>query len=132
LPIDRGELAVTSTRAVFTGSKQIRQWAWPHIIGITHAPKGAWTVLDVSSRRRQFGVLYDDENRDQIRFSIDLAAAGARGGRDDLIRRLSDEIANTVSASPGLGTIRETESLEGAPERMDAPNLTEAKVSNDE
>ncbi len=125
-PIDRGELAVTNTRAVFTGSKQIRQWAWPHIIGIAHAPKGSWTVLDVSSRRRQFGVLYDDENREQIRFSLDLAAASAGDGRDGLIRRLSEEIASVVSASPGLGTIRENQSPE------DAPDLTEAKVSNDE
>jgi len=107
-PVDRGELAVTDHRAVFTGAKQIRQWAWPAIIGITHAGHGPWTAIDVSSRRRQFGLLYDDENREQIRFSIDLAVATARRSRQDLINRIEAAIAEEVLAVPELGTLHDT------------------------
>jgi hypothetical protein len=106
-PVDRGELALTGTRAVFTGAKQIRQWAWANIIGITHSDRGPWTALDVSSRRRQFGLLYDNGNREQIRFSIDLASATALASRDQLIARLSEEIeefARTVPDAPEAGT----------------------------
>ena len=107
-PVDRGELAVTDHRAVFTGAKQIRQWAWPSIIGITHAANGSWTAIDVSSRRRQFGLLYDDENCEQIRFSIDLAAATERGNRQDLINRIEADMASAVVAVPELGTLHDT------------------------
>ena len=99
-PVDLGELAVTDRRAGFTGAKQIRQWSWSSLIGITHAANGPWTTIDVSSRRRQFGLLYDNENREQIRFSIDLAVATARGTRDEVIDRIAGELAHAVSATP--------------------------------
>ena len=106
-PVDQGELAVTDRRAVFTGVKQIRQWSWPSSIGISHAERGPWTTIDVSNRRRQFGVLYDDENREQIRFSIDLAVANATGARDELVRHIESELDTVVSAAADLGIVEE-------------------------
>ena len=100
-PIDLGELAVTTTRAVFTGTKQIRQWAWPDLVRLEHAKLGPWTSISVSSRTRQFGVLYDDDHRDEIRFSIDLAIATAHGTREALIQRISAELSGTKTAHAG-------------------------------
>ena len=88
-PIDCGELVVTSIRAVFTGTKQIRQWIWADLAGVEHADDGPWTTIEVSSRSRTFGVMYDDDHRQEIRFAIELAVADTHGTRDRLIEHLA-------------------------------------------
>ena len=90
--IDQGELVVTTARAVFTGTKQIRQWSWTQLVDIDHADRGPWTSIRVSDRVRTFGVLYDTDHQDEIRFNIELAVAVAQGKRDALIHLLSDEL----------------------------------------
>jgi hypothetical protein len=102
--IDQGELVVTSTRAVFTGTKQVRQWVWSQLGGIEHAEHGAWTVITVTNRPRTFGIRYDKEHQDEIRFMIELAVATAQGTRDVLIHTLKDELSTTrtqLQASEG-------------------------------
>jgi hypothetical protein len=96
--IDQGEFVVTSTRAAFTGTNQVRQWAWSQLVGIEHASSGPWTSIDVANRRRSFGVRYDKKHQDEIRFSIELAVAAAQGTREHLIHALVDELS---ASGPG-------------------------------
>jgi hypothetical protein len=96
-PIDRGEFVVTTVRAVFTGTKQVRQWAWSALDAVEHSEHDPSTTITVSNRRRTFGVLYDDEHRAEIRFSIDLGVAAAKGTRDELVGRISGELTELQS-----------------------------------
>jgi len=91
-PIDHGELVITNPRALFTGTKQIRQWGWAQLVDIEHADNGSWTSIFVSDRSRAFGVLYDKGAQDEIRFNIELAVAVAQGKRDELIHVLTDQL----------------------------------------
>ena len=54
--IDQGEFVVTSTRAVFTGTKQVRQWLWSHLDGIEHADaaRGRSSPSPTGRRRSAF------------------------------------------------------------------------------
>ncbi|MGO9875356.1 MAG: hypothetical protein ACLPVY_16325 [Acidimicrobiia bacterium] len=99
-PIDQGELVVTTARAVFTGTKQIRQWSWSQLVDIEHADRGPWTSIRVSDRPRTFGVLYDKDHQDEIRFNIELAVAIVQGKRNALIDLLSDELRATQVGAP--------------------------------
>ena len=98
--IDRGEFDVTTTRAVFTGTKQIRQWVWANLVDIEHADSGPWTSMRVSDRQRTLGVLYDEDDRVEVRFGIELAVAIAQGKRDAFVRHLSDELDNARLRRP--------------------------------
>jgi hypothetical protein len=93
--IDQGEFVVTSTRAVFTGTKQVRQWLWSQLDGIEHAEAGPFTWIAVTNRQKRFGIRYNKEHQDEIRFIIELAVATAQGTRDFLIHTLKDEILAT-------------------------------------
>ena len=98
-PIDQGEFVVTTTRAVFMGAKQVRQWPWARLVRVEHGGSPPWSSIVVSNRKRTFGVLYDNEHRDEIRFGIDLAAATAQGTRDELVRRLTNELTAARAAT---------------------------------
>jgi hypothetical protein len=98
--IDRGEFVVTTTRAVFTGTKQIRQWVWTNLVDIEHAESGPWSSIRVSDRQRTFGVLYDDDDRVEVRFGIELAVALVQGRRDAFVRHLSDELHTARARRP--------------------------------
>jgi hypothetical protein len=99
-PIDQGEFAITTTRAIFMGPKQVREWAWSKLVGIEHADNVPWTSIAVSNRQKTSGVLYDTANEDRIRFSIDLAVATAQGTRDALVKELADELSAAQAALP--------------------------------
>ena len=82
---------------MFTGTKQIRQWHWSQLADVEHSEDGMWTRIEVSNRRRTFGVMYDREIQEQIRFSIDLAVANTEGTRAELVERISREIESTFT-----------------------------------
>jgi hypothetical protein len=101
--LDRGEFTVTTTRAVFRGSRQVRQWHWSKLGAIEHASLGPWTAIRVVNRRRVFGVLYDERHLDEFRFGIDLAVANAQHARYALIGRLTQE-QDAIRAAYSLTT----------------------------
>jgi hypothetical protein len=98
--IDRGEFVVTTTRAVFTGTKQIRQWIWANLVDIEHAESGPWTSMRVSDRPRTFGVLYDERDRVDIRFGIELAVAIVQDKREPFIRHFANQLENARARPP--------------------------------
>src|SRR5947207_4554976 len=98
-PIDTGTFTLTTTRAVFVGPKQTREWDWSKLLGITHAADAPWTAIAVSNRQKTSGVLYDAANEDVVRFNIDLAVALYRGERAALVSQLEAEL-NAAHAGP--------------------------------
>jgi hypothetical protein len=92
-PVDVGTFTITSTRAVFVGPEQTREWAWSKLLGVIHAVDAPWTAIAVSNRQKVSGVLYDNENADIVRFNIDLAVAIATGERDSLVKELEEDLA---------------------------------------
>jgi hypothetical protein len=105
MPVDVGTFTITSTRAVFVGPKQTREWAWSKLLGVTHAVEAPWTAIAVSNRQKTSGVLYDNENADAIRFNIDLAVAIATDEREGLVKELEADLEEARSdARPQLPT----------------------------
>jgi hypothetical protein len=90
--IDSGVFTLTTTRAVFVGSKQTREWLWAKLISVTHASDASWTVIAVSNRQKASGVAYDAAQAERVRFWIDLAVSDATGTRDELVAHLENEL----------------------------------------
>jgi hypothetical protein len=99
-PIDAGTVSITTTRAVFVGPKQTREWAWSKLLGITHEQDAPWTAIAVSNRQKTSGILYDEANTELIRFYLDLAVAIANDNREPLIHELAAELENLLSQLP--------------------------------
>jgi len=99
-PIDSGTSSITTTRAVFVGPKQTREWAWSKLLGITHEQDAPWTAIAVSKRQKTSGVAYDEPNAELIRFYLDLAVAIANDDRDALVRQLNGELEVVLQLLP--------------------------------
>lgn len=90
-PVDTGSFVVTSTRAVFTGEKASREWAWSKLVGLSHHP--LWIGLAVSNRQKISGVATDEASLPTLRFWIDLAVGRAHDDVDDLEEGCATEVA---------------------------------------
>jgi hypothetical protein len=109
--IDVGSFTVTSTRAVFVGDQQTREWSWAKLLGVTHHDRPPWTAIAVSNREKVSGVLYDAVHARTLAFWIDLAVARAHGTQAELAARVRGELdsararagpaPNPGPASPG-------------------------------
>ena len=93
-PIDEGTFTLTTTRAVFAGEKQTREWSWSKLISVDHDKEQPWTALPVSNRQKTSGVYYGSEHQELIRFWIDLAVAKATGTASTLAALLEAEAAS--------------------------------------
>ena len=98
--VDVGTFTLTTTRAVFTGSQQTREWAWSKLISVTHASDADWTMLSVSNRQKVSGIGYDADNADLCRFWIDFAVARATGSLPQLVDSLQTELAALAPPPP--------------------------------
>jgi len=96
--IDTGTFTLTTTRAVFAGSQQTREWAWAKLISVSHASDANWTMLSVSNRQKTSGIAYDATHATSCRFWIDYAVARATGSLDQLVATLEGEL--TAMAPP--------------------------------
>jgi len=90
-PIDTGTFVVTSTRAVFTGQKQSREWEFTKLLSIAHYDPG-WTAIAVSNRQKISGVGVDSANRELFEFWIDLAVARASGDTSRIEADCQDDV----------------------------------------
>jgi hypothetical protein len=103
-PIDTGTFSITTTRAVFVGPKQTREWAWAKLLGITHEQDAPWTAIAVSNRQKTSGVAYDQPNSELVRFYLDLAVAIANDDRERLIQQLTTELDALLPLLPAPPT----------------------------
>ena len=97
--IDNGSLTITTTRAVFIGAKQTREWAWAKLLGFHDEATTAWTGIAVSNRQKVSGISYPPAQAVAVRFYLELGAAVANGTVDDLIAEL--DAAPDSGAAPG-------------------------------
>ena len=98
--VDVGTFTLTTARAVFTGSKQTREWAWSKLISVTHAADADWTMLAVSNRQKVSGIGYDAAHAERCRFWIDFAVARATGSLPQLVESLERELAALAPPPP--------------------------------
>ena len=101
-PIDTGTFTVTSTRAVFTGQKHSREWAWSKLLSVTHYDPG-WAAMAVSNRQKISGVGVDSANRELFEFWIDLAVARATGDTSRLEDDCRDDVEQLTAQLDALG-----------------------------
>lgn len=101
-PVDTGSFVVTSTRAVFTGEKASREWAWSKLVGLSHHP--LWVGLAVSNRQKISGVSTDEANLPTLRFWIDLAVGRALDDVADLEDGCAAEVAALEAELAALDT----------------------------
>jgi hypothetical protein len=69
--VDTGLFALTSERAVFTGSKRNVEWSFSKLVGVIYELGD--TVIHVSNRQRSSGVRYPQVASDDIHFYLTLA-----------------------------------------------------------
>ena len=93
--IDAGLLTITTTRAVFVGSKESREWLWAKLTGIYDEPGVARTSIGVSNRQQVSGVAYPPARAVEVRFYLELGAAAGNGTAKDLLAELEQERASS-------------------------------------
>lgn len=103
-PIDTGTFVVTTTRGVFTGTKQSREWAWSKLLSVAHHDPG-WTAMAVTNREKVSGIAVDSDARDLLDFWIDLAVARANDTTADLEADCRSDIEQLTAALAALAAL---------------------------
>jgi hypothetical protein len=94
--IDSGALTVTTTRAVFVGSQQTREWAWTKLVAVED--EAGWLGMAVSNRQKVSGVSYPNaDSRLPVHLSIDMAVAAHNGTAASYIADLERQRSEHVS-----------------------------------
>lgn len=104
-PIDTGTFVATSTRGVFTGTKQSREWQWSKLLSVDHYEPG-WMAMAVSNRQKISGIGVDSANRESFEFLLDLAIARATGSTDALEADCIDDIDQLTEALAAIDAPR--------------------------
>jgi len=104
--IDSGSVTVTTTRAVFVGSTQTREWAWAKLVAIQDDDP-SWIGIAVSNRQKVSGVTVPSaEQRLPLQLALDVAVAltndTATDYVTDLERQRAEHVAQTsAELAPG-------------------------------
>ena len=99
--IDTGTLVITTSRAVFMGSKQSREWAWSKLIGFREDdPSIAWTTIAVSNRQKVSGISYPPAQTLAVRFYLHLGAAAGAGTAAEMLADIQAERAEHARTRP--------------------------------
>ena len=85
--IDHGTFTVTTTRAVFVGAQQNREWSWAKLLAL-HDDEPGWIGIAVSNRQRVAGVTVPAADATALHVALHAAAAAANGTAAELTRQL--------------------------------------------
>jgi hypothetical protein len=99
-PIDNGQFVITTTRTVFVGPKQTREWAWAKLVGIEHHVDPPWTSIAVENRQKVSGILYDASHERYVQFCFDLASAIGLGTVDEFAADMRAQYDAHLAARP--------------------------------
>lgn len=119
-PIDTGTFVVTTTRGVFTGTKQSREWVWSKLLSVAHHDPG-WTAMAVSNREKVSGIGIDADHRESLDFWIDLAVARATGTADELEADCRSDVEQLTAM---LLSIDGPDAVDPAPAALPPPPAT--------
>jgi hypothetical protein len=86
--IDHGTATITDRRAIFTGTRQVREWSWAKLLGITHDAARCATAIQVSNRQKVSGITYKGGDPEQVHLAFDVATALAEGRDDEVLTEL--------------------------------------------
>ena len=85
--IDRGTFTITTTRAVFVGAQQNREWPWAKLLAF-HDDEPGWIGIAVSNRQKVSGVTVPAAEATALHVALHAAAAAANGTAAELSRQL--------------------------------------------
>jgi hypothetical protein len=86
--IDKGDVTITDRRVVFQGRKQVREWAWNKLLGLTHDDKRCATAILVTNREKVSGITYEGVEPAHVHLALEVAAAIADGHEADAVSEL--------------------------------------------
>lgn len=98
--IDQGTLAILSTRVVFVGQKQSREWDFAKLNGYVHMTDAPFTTLSVSNRQKVSGFGYAANDAENVHFRLDLALTAYNKNRQSLIAELEQQRAQYLTTKP--------------------------------
>ena len=101
--VDTGQFVVTTQRAVFTGSKQSREFDFKNLLSVSRQEIGrdhSVLYLPTSNRKTVSGVGTGESSLDVIQSRLTIALGLKRGSRDQMISSLQNEIANLKLTPP--------------------------------
>tara|TARA_Y100000768_G_scaffold376411_1_gene348430 strand:+ start:107 stop:883 length:777 start_codon:yes stop_codon:yes gene_type:complete len=101
--IDTGVFVVSNTRAVFTGSKQNREFHWSKLIAFTVETIGKERLvinLPVSNRQKVSGIGADTETIETIQERIAFGISLMQGKEDAFIQNLRDQLHQLKQNAP--------------------------------
>jgi len=109
--IDSGSITVTTSRAVFVGTTQTREWSWAKLVAIQDDDP-SWVGIAVSNRQKVSGVSVPaPESRLPLQLALDMAVAAANGNATEYVADLEHQRAEHVaqtSSELAAGTSADT------------------------
>ena len=106
---ENGVLHITNQRAVFTGTKQNREWRWDKLLNYSHEMEQFSSIIHVSSRQKGSGIAHPDSEREVaiICFAVDVGVASFYGELAEQKTRLNTErimLEHEISSMKNKGT----------------------------
>lgn len=102
---DTGQFVITTKRAVFTGTKQSREFLYSKLLSVSklEIAKGATALfLPVSNRKTVSGIGADIKSLETIQLRLNIALKLMRVSKDELVANLKSEI-ETLESNPPPG-----------------------------
>ena len=99
--VDTGTIVITSTRVVFLGKKQTKEFLFAKLVSFQHDAVGQ-TTFAVSNRQKPTRLQYPDSNAFQI--TLELAVSGSQGESSDVADRLRTQLQQLRAAEPKVIT----------------------------
>ncbi len=101
--VDTGQFVVTTQRAVFTGSKQSREFDFKNLLSLSRQEIGrdhSVLYLPTSNRKTVSGIGTGEGSLDIIQSRLTIALGLKRGSKDQMIAGLRNEIENMKMTPP--------------------------------
>lgn len=101
--VDTGQFVVTTQRAVFTGSKQSREFDFKNLLSVSRQEIGgdhSVLYLPTSNRKTVSGIGTGASSLDTIQSRLTIALGLKRGSKDQMIAGLRNEIEILKKTSP--------------------------------
>ena len=106
--VDTGQFVVTTQRAVFTGSKQSREFDFKNLLSVSRQEIGrdhSVLYLPTSNRKTVSGIGTGASSLDTIQSRLTIALGLKRGSKDQMIAGLRNEIEILKKTSPQTTTV---------------------------
>ena len=106
--IATGTLSITDQRLAFLSTTQTRECRYDHLVGIQRDDDEGSFTASISNRQHPVTFSYGHDAAAWVAFHVELGMSHYRGDTDDLIKQLTDQLAEIQTQKPAdpypLGT----------------------------